>query len=174
MKKQLFAGLLVIAFLGFCGVVSAEEAKKEKKEIHKTGQGKKGRRGDAASAMIFEKYAEERAELWKLRKKDPEAFKVKIKAFREKVGKEIKAERAKFKKLVVEYRKTRDPKTREAISKYVSDVYERKLEAAAKRIAEQKKKLEKAEKKLAEAKAQKEKIVKKKLKNILKDPKLNW
>jgi len=175
MKKQLFAGLLALTFLSFCGVVIAEEAIKQTKETPKKWQRKKARRGgDAASSIILGKYAKEREELQKLRKEDPQAFKTKSKAFREKVGKEIKAERNKFKKLVMEYRKTRDPKTREAISKYVSDAYDRKLNLAAKRIAMQKKRLEKAEKRFAEAKAKKETIINKKLKIILKDPKLNW
>jgi t-SNARE complex subunit (syntaxin) len=124
--------------------------------------------------VIWAKYSKEFAEMQKLRKEDPEAFKVKSKAFREKVRKEIKAEREKFKKLVMEYRKTKDPKTREAISKYVSDAYDRRLNAAAKIIVMQKKRLEKTEKRLAEAKAKKEERINKKLKIILRDPKLNW
>jgi hypothetical protein len=175
MKNQLFITLLALVFLSFCGVVVAEENTKKGKETVKNWRNNKRKRpGDAASSMIWKKYSRELAEIRKLRKKDPEAFKVKSKVFREKVRKEIKAEREKFKKLVMEYRKTKDPKTREAISKYVSGAYDRKLNAAAKRIAMQKERLEKAEKKLAEAKAKKEERINKILKTVLKDPKLNW
>ena len=172
MKKQLLPGLLVIIFLGISGLVNAEKTTKETAKNWRNN--KRKRPGDAASSMIWEKYSKELAEIRKLRKEDPEAFKVKSKAFREKVRKEIKAEREKFKKLVMEYRKTKDPKTREAISKYVSEAYARRLNAAAKRIAMQKERLEKAEKRLAENKAKKEERINKILKTILKDPKLNW
>jgi len=175
MKKLFFASLLAVIFLGISGVVNAEETSKETKETAKKWRNNKRKRlGDAVGLVIWEKYSKELAEMRKLRKEDPEAFKVKSKAFREKVREEIKAEREKFKKLVMEYRKTKDSKTREAISKYVSDSYDRRINAEAKKVAMLKKRLEQAEKKLAEAKSKKEEIINKKLKIILKDPKLNW
>lgn len=171
MKKQLFILLTAAVFFSISGVAGAEEAAKE---VSKNWRNKKHKRDGGAASVIWAKYSKELAEIRKLRKEDPEAFKAKSKAFREKVRKEIKAEREKFKKLVMEYRKTQDPKIRETISKYVSDTYDRKLSADRKRITMLKQRLEKAEKKLAENKAKKEERINKILKTILKDPKLNW
>ena len=175
MKKQLFAGLFIFVLFSFCDVVYAVKNTEEKTEIKKKWQRKKVKRGgDSAGLIILQKYAKEREELQKLRKKDPEAFEAKSKELRKKIGKEIKAEREKFRKLVMEYRKSQNPKTREAISKYVSDAYERRIDAAEKRIAAQKERLKKAEERLAELKSKKEERINKKLKVILKDPKLSW
>lgn len=171
MKKQLFASLLAVIFLGIPGVVKAE---KTTKDTVKNWRNKSAKRSGGAASVIWTKYSKEREELHKLRKDDPEAFKLKSNAFYEKLRKKIKAERGKFKKLVMEYRKTQDPKTREAINKYVSAAYERRLNATAKRLAAQTKRLKKAEKKLADDKAKKEERINKRLKRILKDPKLSW
>ena len=179
MKKQLFICLLAAVFLGFCGVVCAEESAKESAKEGKGGRqsrrrDKQAKRGNAASAVIWAKYSNEIAELRKLRKEDPEAFKAKSKAFREKVRIEVKAERVKFRKLVMEYRKTQDPKALEAIKKYMSGIHDRKIEAESKRVEMLKKRLKNAEKKLVEAKAKKEEKINKILKTVFKDPKLNW
>jgi prefoldin subunit 5 len=126
------------------------------------------------NSVIWTKYSDEISRIRKLRKEDPEAFKSEMKAFRLKIGQEIRAEREKFRKMVIEYRKTKDPATLEAIKEYVSAIYDRSLEAAEKRLESQRKKLEEAEEKLKERKEQKDKIINHKLKVILKDPKLNW
>ncbi len=163
MEKRLLPGLLTIIFLGFSGVINAKE--------NLAGNKRKFAR---VIGYIREKHNQEWKKLQELRKKDPVAFRAKIKALHEKVSREIRAEREKFKKLVIEYRKTKDPKILENIKKYVSDAYDRSLNAAAKRIAEQKKRLEKAEKRLEARRAKKEKRIDRKLKMILKDPELNW
>ena len=163
MEKRLLVGLLTFIFLGFSGVINAKE--KLVKNRHEFAR---------VMGYIREKHNQEWKKLQELRKKDIEAFRAKIKALHEKVREEIRVEREKFKKLVIEYRKTKDPKILKSIKKYVSDAYDRSLNAAAKRIAEQKKRLEEAEKRLEARKAKKEKRINKKLKMILKDPKLNW
>ncbi len=171
MKKQFLYGLLVVILPGVFSAVNAGEVIETSKEW----QSKKHRRSDnMLGTAVWEKYSDEVAELRKLRKEDPEAFKIKSKEFHAKIGKEIKAEREKFKKLVMQYHKNKDSKICEAIRKYISEAYERRLNATAKRLAEQRRRLEKAEKKLAENKAKKEERINKKLKIILRDPKLNW
>jgi adenylate kinase family enzyme len=134
----------------------------------------KKRNDNDINTVIWTKYSDEIARIRELKRENPEAFKSEMKAFRLKIGQEIRAEREKFRKMVIEYRKTKDPATLEAIKEYVSAVYDRSLEAAGKRLEVQRKKLEEAEEKLKERKEQKEKIINHKLKVFLKDPKLNW
>ena len=133
----------------------------------------KGRK-DAACTAIWNRYSDELANLRKLRQSDPKAFKEKQKAFHAKIRKEIIEERKKFLQLVKDYRKNKDPETLAKIKKYISDIYDRNIAITAKRLAQQRQKLEKAEKALEAKKADKEKFIEKKLKRLIRDPRLNW
>jgi hypothetical protein len=179
MKKQLFLCLTAACFFGICSVVSAEDTNdktttKTKETTRNPRKNKNRRPDDGVDMIIRDKYSKELAETWKLRRKDPEAFKTKSKELNEKIRNEVKAEREKFRKMVMEYRKTKDPKTREAISEYVKKAYERRIDIEAKRIAVMKERLEKAEKRLEEIKSKKDERINKRLKIILRDPKLSW
>ena len=179
MKNQLFFCLTAAFFLGICSVINAEKTtdktgKKTKETTKKWRNNKKISPDDGVDLMIREKYSKEIAETWKLRKTNPKAFETKNNELREKIRNDINAEREKFRKMVMEYRKTKDPKTREAISEYVTKAYERRINAETKRIAALKERLEKAEKRLAEIKSRKEERINKRLKMILRDPKLSW
>lgn len=180
MKKQLFLCLTALCFLGVVNAESASDKTSEKtrtktKESAQRWRKNKNRRpDDGVDLMIREKYSKEITEMRKLRRKDPEAFRTKSKELDEKIRDEVKAEREKFRKMVMVYRKTKDPKIREAISEYVVKAYERRINAETKRIAALKERLEKSEKRLAEIKSKKEERINKKLKIILRDPKLSW
>jgi hypothetical protein len=179
MKKQLFICLSAVFLFGICNIINAETkpektSSKPKKAAKKWQKNKNRHPDDGVDLMIREKYSKEIAGMRKLRKDDPEAFNAKNKELYEKIRSEVKAEREKFRKMVMEYRKTKDPKTREAISEYVSKAYDRRINAETKKNAALKERLEKAEKRLAEIKAQKEEKINKKLKVILEDPKLGW
>lgn len=167
-------------FLGICSIVNAEDTSdkanaKNQETTKKLQKNKKRPRpNDGVDMIIRDKYSKEIAETWKLRKKDPEAFKTKSRELNEKIRNEVKAEREKFRKMVMEYRKTKDPKTREAISEYVKKAYERRIDIEAKRITAMKERLEKAEKRFAEIKSRKDERINRRLKIILRDPKLSW
>ncbi|MFA6714948.1 MAG: hypothetical protein WC082_11595 [Victivallales bacterium] len=174
MKKQILYGVVSVFLFSVSGFLNAEKTV-EKTPAEKTWRKKDADPGgDAAVTMIWTKYSKELAEIRKLRRKDPEAFKSRRKEFFEKVRREIREEREKFRNLVAEYRKTKNPETREKIKKYVSEAYERRLKESAEKIAEKKKKLKDAEEKLEKAKSQKEEIINRKLKTLLMDPGLNW
>jgi len=138
MKKQLFLCLTTVSLLGFCNVINAEKntektTSKTKETTKKWRKSKNRRPDDGVGLMIRDKYSKEIAEMRKLRKEDPEAFKTKSKELYEKIRNDIKTERAKFRKMVIEYRKTKDPKMREAISEYVSKAYDRRINVETKK-----------------------------------------
>lgn len=187
MKKQLFLCLTTACFLCISGVINAEDAAsktngnadekttvKTRENTKRPRKNKEHRPDDGVDMMVRDKYSKELAEMWKLRRKDPEAFKTKSKELNGKIRDEVKAERDKFRKMVMEYRKTKDPATLKAISEYVEKAYERRIDIEAKRVAVMKERLEKAEKKLEEIKSKKDERINKRLKIILRDPKLSW
>lgn len=140
-------------------------------ESMRSGKYKRMRRGFGRKAgkymlksRLMEKYPKEMKEIIAQKKSNDNAMKdvlAKFKTLVDKTQTEMQAEREQFKKMLDEYKKSKDPKLAEQIKAKMSTYYDRRLECMKKRIDQDSARLK-------EARANKDKTISEKLEKMIK------
>ncbi len=120
---------------------------------------------------------EEREELRRLHKADPEAFRAKIQEKMRDKNKEMRAHEEKTHALAEKYRQAEGEKKQELREQIISELkaeFHRRMDTNRKRLEQTEKRLEELREKLEERERNAEKIIEERFRDITMDPDVKW
>ena len=177
MRRTMFLLFSVCAAMFVVGPRGRLAARDDGKRPPAERKPEKGKRPPAFRMFLESLSEEERAELRRLQKENPQAFREKIRDLTSKYRRKADRNKAKLKKLVAEIRNARGEERKRLVDKLsdmVGTEFDKRMENNWKNYEKAAKRLEELRKKLELRKGKRAKIISDRVEELVKDPALRW